>query len=335
MCVKRFWGFICGHCSIPWLVCCPLSMLNPEFQPCSIPAWHAVKQGLCPGCFRIVCNAQTLSLEENHRQKHMRRKCSCTALFTGQKEYVELGRSREPRERGDGSGSGAVVSVMHEGHYVGHRGPTGVVPAMGMPVPPMPSEFQRPVFPPPSAYTPAAVGVDAPQSNNSAFSAMNGNHDQFAGNPPVGQPGAGLFQHIQWTAEHEECGGSRLPAASAPSGSNDSCAPGFGMQNSAEDDDVFAWFLPGSAPPSSTQPFQTPGTVHQQRIIHHHSSTRHHPRARPRKSRGDKSEEPAGHGFMETDETRSSSAEGERTTHDGYDGREPLIVSSNMAKTHK
>lgn len=85
MCVKQFYGYTCGHCSIPTLIPCPLVASNPFFPTCGFPAERPVFTGeYCHACFRVLWNAKVLKDEEEHRALHLRGECACEVRFEGE-----------------------------------------------------------------------------------------------------------------------------------------------------------------------------------------------------------------------------------------------------------
>jgi hypothetical protein len=85
MCVKEFYGYDCGHCSIPFLKQCPLSASNPIFPVCALPAERPIyTKENCHPCSRIVWNTKVLREEEEHRGRHIRGECGCEVIFDGE-----------------------------------------------------------------------------------------------------------------------------------------------------------------------------------------------------------------------------------------------------------
>jgi hypothetical protein len=85
MCVKQFYGYTCGHCSIPTLIPCPLVASNPFFPTCGCPAERPIFTGeYCHACFRVVWNSKVLKDEEEHRALHLRGECACEVRFEGE-----------------------------------------------------------------------------------------------------------------------------------------------------------------------------------------------------------------------------------------------------------
>ncbi|RFU36058.1 hypothetical protein B7463_g272, partial [Scytalidium lignicola] len=89
MCVKEFFGFICGHCSVPILKLCPIAAQHMIYPPCEWPAQRAIYvQEYCHPCSRVVWNQTILRQEEEHRARHQRKECSCNVIF-GERERKE------------------------------------------------------------------------------------------------------------------------------------------------------------------------------------------------------------------------------------------------------
>lgn len=85
MCVKQFYGYSCGHCSIPTLIQCPLAASNPFFPTCGYPAERPIFTGtFCHPCFRVVWNMRVLKEEEEHRRRHLKGECFCEVRFEGE-----------------------------------------------------------------------------------------------------------------------------------------------------------------------------------------------------------------------------------------------------------
>lgn len=91
MCVKQFYGYSCGHCSIPTLIFCPLVASNPFFPTCGFPAERPIFTGqYCHACFRVLWNAKVLKEEEEHRLRHLRGECACEVRFEGEDQEKSL-----------------------------------------------------------------------------------------------------------------------------------------------------------------------------------------------------------------------------------------------------
>ncbi|TVY71235.1 hypothetical protein LSUE1_G005554 [Lachnellula suecica] len=115
MCVKEFLGYICGHCSIPTLIKCPLTSSNPTFQPCKYPAERP----------------KVLRDEELHREQHMAGECPCEVIFDGEDREKRLrpragkGKEKAGRKeehglrRGEGGGRGHRSGGGHRHDYAG------------------------------------------------------------------------------------------------------------------------------------------------------------------------------------------------------------------------
>ncbi|PSS23123.1 hypothetical protein M430DRAFT_17047 [Amorphotheca resinae ATCC 22711] len=104
MCVKEFFGYNCGHCSIPYLRKCPVSLSNPSFPICEYPAERPIfTDEYCHPCSRVVWNLKVLKEEEEHRGRHLRGECFCETVF----EREERSRRTRPRP---GKGKGKAIS---------------------------------------------------------------------------------------------------------------------------------------------------------------------------------------------------------------------------------
>ncbi|ESZ99581.1 hypothetical protein SBOR_0026 [Sclerotinia borealis F-4128] len=99
MCVKKFWGYTCGHCSPCFLVKCPTTAQNDNFPPCSIPAEQPIfANQFCHACMRVNWNKGVIAEEEAHKGRHERGECGCEVVFDrGERERRE--REREAREK--------------------------------------------------------------------------------------------------------------------------------------------------------------------------------------------------------------------------------------------
>ncbi|KAI9642270.1 hypothetical protein NHQ30_009072 [Ciborinia camelliae] len=100
MCLKKFWGYTCGHCSPPSIVKCPVTDQNENFPACSIPAENPVfANQFCHACMRINWNRMVLDEENAHKERHERGECSCGVVFDrGLRERREA-MEREAKER--------------------------------------------------------------------------------------------------------------------------------------------------------------------------------------------------------------------------------------------
>ncbi|KAH8602553.1 hypothetical protein B0O99DRAFT_696946 [Bisporella sp. PMI_857] len=116
MCVKEFYGYQCGHCSVPILRQCPLSASNPMYPVCEYPAERPIFVAeFCHPCSRVVWNAKVLAEEEKHRQRHFRGECDCEITFAGE-DPERRGRARaRGRDKGKEVTNGEVV--LYEGGY--------------------------------------------------------------------------------------------------------------------------------------------------------------------------------------------------------------------------
>ncbi|ATZ51130.1 hypothetical protein BCIN_06g05620 [Botrytis cinerea B05.10] len=95
MCFKTFWGYTCGHCSLPCITKCPTTAQNENFPPCSIPALQNIPANqFCHACMRVSWNMSVIAEENAHRESHERGECNCEVIF----DRAE--RERRERERG-------------------------------------------------------------------------------------------------------------------------------------------------------------------------------------------------------------------------------------------
>ena len=102
MCVKDFYGYNCGHCSVPVLRQCPLSASNPHYPVCRFPAERpTITNELCHPCSRVVWNVKVLKEEEEHRILHLQGGCGCEVIFDGEER-----QKRCPSTRGNYTGKG-------------------------------------------------------------------------------------------------------------------------------------------------------------------------------------------------------------------------------------
>lgn len=111
MCVKQFFGYSCGHCSIPTLIQCPLASSNPLFPTCGFPAERPIFTGMyCHPCFRVVWNFRVLKEEEEHRERHMKGECFCEVRFEGEDRDRHLrARAANMAVEGMSQGQGYVL----------------------------------------------------------------------------------------------------------------------------------------------------------------------------------------------------------------------------------
>jgi hypothetical protein len=106
MCVKQFFGYSCGHCSIPTLIQCPLAASNAFYPTCGFPAERPIYTGTyCHPCFRVVWNIKVLKEEEEHRGRHLRGECFCEVRFEGEDREERL-RERSANVSGEGTRDG-------------------------------------------------------------------------------------------------------------------------------------------------------------------------------------------------------------------------------------
>ncbi|CAL3963966.1 unnamed protein product [Diplocarpon coronariae] len=111
MCVKEFLGYNCGHCSVPHLRRCPLTLLNASFPDCE----YAAERPLfinenCHACTRILWNDRVLKEEESHRARHHAGECGCPVIFDGGNRDSHRLRPRSSK----GKGKGKEVSLSGE-----------------------------------------------------------------------------------------------------------------------------------------------------------------------------------------------------------------------------
>jgi hypothetical protein len=105
MCVKEFLGYMCGHCSMPYLRLCPVTASNPTFPVCKFPAERPIfTKENCHSCNRVLWNMEVLRKEEEHRQLHKQGECHCEVIFDTEE------RERRLRPRG-GKGKGKAKEV--------------------------------------------------------------------------------------------------------------------------------------------------------------------------------------------------------------------------------
>ncbi|KAE9381797.1 hypothetical protein N431DRAFT_393384 [Stipitochalara longipes BDJ] len=109
MCVKEFLGYMCGHCSMPYLRACPVTASNPTFPNCKFPAERPIfTNENCHACERVLWNTEVLRKEEEHRQMHKRQECHCEVMFDAEE------RERRQRTRGS-KGKGKELSRIKYG----------------------------------------------------------------------------------------------------------------------------------------------------------------------------------------------------------------------------
>ncbi|KAF7881411.1 hypothetical protein EAF00_011780 [Botryotinia globosa] len=113
MCFKSFWGYTCGHCSLPCITKCPTTAQNENFPPCSIPALQTIPANqFCHACMRVSWNMSVIAEENAHRERHERGECKCEVIFDrAERERRERERggdleSRDFRREGEGNGDG-------------------------------------------------------------------------------------------------------------------------------------------------------------------------------------------------------------------------------------
>ncbi|KAF7917288.1 hypothetical protein EAE99_009299 [Botrytis elliptica] len=113
MCFKSFWGYTCGHCSLPCITKCPTTAQNENFPPCSIPALQTIPANqFCHACMRVSWNMSVIAEENAHRERHERGECKCEVIFDrAERERRERERggdlgARDFRREGEGNGNG-------------------------------------------------------------------------------------------------------------------------------------------------------------------------------------------------------------------------------------
>lgn len=113
MCVKEFYGFSCGHCSVPVIVQCPLAMQNTNFPYCSFPAERAIQFAeYCHGCARAWWNMKVLEDEAEHKRRHEQDLCQCEVIFT-EADKKRLGDLQQQQTRHQ--------QTSTEDHIASHR----------------------------------------------------------------------------------------------------------------------------------------------------------------------------------------------------------------------
>jgi hypothetical protein len=129
MCVKQFYGYTCGHCSIPTLIQCPLAASNPLFPTCSYPAERPIFTGTyCHPCFRVVWNIRVLKEEEEHRCRHLRGECFCEVRFEGEDRERHLrGRAANATSQDPIHTQEAEQESVQQGAVAGTAGKTPTI----------------------------------------------------------------------------------------------------------------------------------------------------------------------------------------------------------------
>lgn len=119
MCVHRYWGYTCGHCTPPFLVKCPQTLQAGNFPPCEIAGTYVLPANqFCHGCMRANWNKGVIAEEEAHRGRHERGECNCEVIFDRsererrEKEAEIRGKARRGGRRGRG---GKAVGEGSEG----------------------------------------------------------------------------------------------------------------------------------------------------------------------------------------------------------------------------
>ncbi len=190
MCVKEFYGFPCGHCSIPVLRQCPLTLSNPIFPPCQFPAERPIYLYVwCPPCGRIAWNDDVLRDEEEHRGRHKRDECFCDVIFDDEDRERHL---RARPSKGKGKAKDSANSDVPTAAF------TNAGPSDGPPTGPS-NTRQSNAGPPPNVISPA-YGMTQ-NTQGPYFAEPAGNNPRAGWNPAaqaaaheyVGYPGATNF----------------------------------------------------------------------------------------------------------------------------------------------
>ncbi|KAH6675686.1 hypothetical protein B0J14DRAFT_561399 [Halenospora varia] len=118
MCIKQYLGYICGHCSIPELIRCPLTAQNPVYPPCVIPGERPIQTNEnCHPCLRVLWNQKVLAEEEEHRQAHLRNECLCEVVFDGEDKEYRAKLAKEQRAKQKGKGRANVANAFQDPNY--------------------------------------------------------------------------------------------------------------------------------------------------------------------------------------------------------------------------
>lgn len=103
MCRKDFMGYICGHCSLPRIIPCPITLSNPRFPLCKfiaeIPMWV---ESYCEPCQRVAFTQNVLLKEKIHMEQHREKKCPCGNDYTEEERQQTKARLLAEKERGKG-----------------------------------------------------------------------------------------------------------------------------------------------------------------------------------------------------------------------------------------
>jgi len=94
---------MCGHCSVPLLRQCPLSLSDHYFLPCAIPAERATYMAnYCHPCDRAAFNSENLRKEAIHKEQHERGDCECEYVFSPEERERRFGTvAQRQRHRHD------------------------------------------------------------------------------------------------------------------------------------------------------------------------------------------------------------------------------------------
>ena len=324
MCVKEYVGYNCGHCSIPTLRRCPLSISNPMFPVCNWPAERAIhQQEFCHPCSRVVWNSRVLAEEEKHRQHHLDNECGCGVIFPGE-DVENHGRYREPqfvlhRDEISELENRPIVRVPQGPG--GIEGTPSILPVS--PVGPMTVGYDympaiAPAIAPVAIATTDVTNTYVPDNPMAPFS-----YNQIPGyTREWEQPGGGAYRFF---GSHIEQGTGSLPLSPI--------ATTTGYGHNIDNPTGMKWYpdTTNLGPPS--QPFIRPdsnGNYNQSHV------PRKGHRAHRNKYKGSKLSEPEPEvrGFKSTDTgTRSSSTGPEKDIHrqnEEFDLKEPVIVTSNV-----
>jgi hypothetical protein len=100
-------GYVCGHCSLPKIYPCPMTLANPRFPLCAFIAENPTRaETYCEPCRRVAFTHDVLLREKIHIQYHIDRKCPCGYDFT--EEERQQTKARLLAEKGSGKGFGQV-----------------------------------------------------------------------------------------------------------------------------------------------------------------------------------------------------------------------------------
>ncbi|KAH8676643.1 hypothetical protein BGZ60DRAFT_261563 [Tricladium varicosporioides] len=115
MCIKQYLGYICGHCSIPELIRCPLTAQNSVYPPCHIPAERPIQTNEnCHPCLRVLWNQKVLAEEEEHRQAHLRNECLCEVVFDGEDKVYRVQLAKERHANNKGKSRNIILNALRD-----------------------------------------------------------------------------------------------------------------------------------------------------------------------------------------------------------------------------